>query len=243
MLIEVCWIWSFQRSLAPAPALPGWGEAAEHPLLTLKNKIQIQRYGTAVMGSHKSPTVRTATGSGAGSPRAACDDCKHLHRVYWQLPLKVTHQQRAQIPGKKSCSYVTAAWMLAGAQRSSSLQCGWEGGVLEGGGNKTRTSPSHIQHPEHATCRSALTLLSFWVHKILTCSSRTYAFQCPRLALQVETGPWCPQTLVWTGETGRERHVANRNASTGRELCCLSRPGPQGTHGGAHHLNVGCETP
>lgn len=64
--------------------------------------------------------------------------------------------------------------MLAGAQWSSSLQCGWEGKKKKK--VKSRTSPSPIQHPEHATCRSALTLLSFSVHKNIKISLRRMCF-------------------------------------------------------------------
>lgn len=37
----------------------------------------------------------------------------------------------------------------------------WLGGGKQDKGKKSRTSPSCIQHPEHATCRSALTSLLF----------------------------------------------------------------------------------
>lgn len=77
----------------------------------------------------------------------------------------------------------------------------WLGG--ERGKKKSRTSPSHIQHPERATCRSALRLLTFLINKIHvllqdTCTSVQHSHPLgPRGA---QGAAWCSQLGFGTAE-------------------------------------------
>nr|XP_026651156.1 uncharacterized protein LOC113459668 [Zonotrichia albicollis] len=114
--------------------------------------------------------------------------------------------------------------MLAGAQRNSSLQCGWEG-KKEYKKNKkqSRPSPSAIgilRVPPAGQPRRALPARPANTHG----SSSTGLFQQPGLALQVETGPRCPQRAALAGRK-------DRNLSQ-------SWAGAQGAHGAAQRATA-----
>lgn len=68
----------------------------------------------------------------------------------------------------------------------------------EGKKKKSRTSPSHIQHPEHATCRSALRLLTFLINKIHVLLQDT----CTSVQHSHPLGPRGAQGAAWCSQLG-----------------------------------------
>lgn len=91
-LLVLIAFWLFWCLLAPAPAL--WGDTAEHPFFTLRydtDPMVQEQWSWKQQQPHGHGSNRRRAGSGG----KAGGDCKPLHRIYWQLLLKVTHQQRA----------------------------------------------------------------------------------------------------------------------------------------------------
>lgn len=77
----------------------------------------------------------------------------------------------------------------------------WLGGEREK--KKSRTSPSHIQHPEHATCRSALRLLTFLIHNKIRVPPGHLRFSAaqPSTGAKGAQGAAQPSAGVWNYRT------------------------------------------